>query len=160
MPPAADEAFDPASLQMDDRAINYIARARATYSDLRHVAAQLASLALAATLGGGPGLCEHPMLATVRETLSALGDDLWSGAPPPVARAHCDHLRRATALFVTAADDARQARGVEAWLQFVHQAWGEMHAAARALPGFAVVSFGQSCCAAHAAQDQQRFQAL
>jgi hypothetical protein len=43
-PPAPIDTFDPASLEIDDRAVRYIVQARETYADLRHCSAQLASL--------------------------------------------------------------------------------------------------------------------
>lgn len=164
-PPAPIDTFDPASLEIDDRTVRYIVQARETYADLRHCSAQLASLLLLAAVGGGSDLAEHPTLGSVRDGLAAIRGHEWSEDAPPLALAHRDHLRRATALLNAATREAGQKgiegndRRVDRLVAIVKEAWSEMHAAALAIPGFQVMSFGQSCCAVHAAQYQHGFQA-
>lgn len=156
-------SFDPASLKIDDQTIRYIARAREDYADLRHCAAQLASLLLLASLGGARSLADHSMLSAAQENLVRSRCDILGETPPPCAAAHRDHLRRAAALLSAVALQARERRlddcDIDRLLAILKEAWGEMHRAALALPGFQVVSFGQSCCAVHASANQQRFQA-
>jgi hypothetical protein len=164
-PPAPIEEFDPASLETDARTIRYVVRARETYADLRHCSAQLASLLLLATIDRRAGLADHPMLGVVREGLAAIKDEVWSETAPPSLVAHSDHLRRAAILLSAATREAGQKsllgdeRQVDRLLALVKEAWSEMRAAALAAPGFQVVSFGQSCCAAHAAPYQRDLQA-
>ena len=164
-PPAPLDSFDPASLEIDDRAIRYIARARETYADLRQCSAQLAGLLLLTQIGGASVLSDHPMLIAAQNSLAAARSDIWSEEPPSLAIAHRDHLRRAAEMLSRATREAthkrleRDGRDIDRLLAMVKEAWREMHCAALALPGFQVVGFGQSCCAAHASACQQRFQA-
>ncbi|MCX5520795.1 hypothetical protein OSH10_20345 [Kaistia defluvii] len=139
---------------LDDATLAYIEAAESCFEDLRQVAAQLAGLLLLAASGARSAGPHHPMLAVAADLFDSARDATLRLTPrSSLARHHHRHLRIAAEnlaktldlLRVTPAD--RQA--VAAPTQRLTSAWQELGHASRALPGFDLVDFSQSCCAEH-----------
>lgn len=160
--PSPTDVFEPERLPVGDALIRYIADAREAYAGLRHCAGQLASLLLMDAIGAGGAIGDQPVLAAAEEELRAAQDSLRALAKPNTASAHADHLGQAARLFAEALKRLRDGRlrvGADRDLEIMKAGWGEMHLAARSLPGFQTVSLGQTCCAAHSEAYRREFQA-
>jgi hypothetical protein len=98
---------------------------------------------------------DHPLLATARATLERVGDGIAAAHPSPRAVHHHRHVVAAVGALGLALRRAQEDmhlssldRGrVDAVLEPLNTAYGNLAWAAHALPGFELVSFDQACCA-------------
>jgi hypothetical protein len=143
---------------LDDRTAAYILKARTSFEALRNAAAQLAGLLVLASVGARERVLDEPILAQAESAYREAEEKLRSTEAPAPAAHHYHHLSLASERIGEALRIARQGslRLNEASFDRAHQAlragWREMLSASRALPGFQVVDFTQSCCAAHRAR--------
>ena len=139
---------------LDDRTLAYVLAAQPVFDQIRRAGAQLAGLLVLAAAGGRSAQ-DHPMFALA----IAAGDEGITGVsalrPPPSGLHHHRHLRLGAQLVLAALDAARLGlhrrddASLDAILVRLHQAHKELHWAATALPGFAIVDLTQACCAQH-----------
>ena len=139
---------------LDDATLAYIEAAENCFEDLRQVAAQLAGLLLLAATGARSAGPHHPMLAVAADLFDYARDATLRLTPrSPLARHHHLHLKAAveklaeTLALLRIAPADRES--VTAPTQKLTSAWHELGHASRALPGFDLVDFSQSCCAEH-----------
>lgn len=150
-PPAA---APPAGL--DDRLAAYIAAAQGPFDNLRQAASQTAALMVLAVSGARSATPDHPMLALAEALHEEALDALGAMRVPDAARHHAYHLRAAARRIGGALAAARSqlhggdAGAMDAVLAPLNAGWTELRHAGAALPGFEVIGFSQSCCAAHA----------
>jgi hypothetical protein len=140
--------------RVDDRTTDYIWRAKTTFEFVQRMSTQLSGLLLLAATGARSAQ-GHPAFALLLEARDNLQEDLAVLGPSAGAVHHHHHLRRAAEAVCAAVShaehslhrsDARMLDRATAALRCANQ---ELHWAAAALPGFAVVDLRQSCCAAH-----------
>jgi hypothetical protein len=147
----------PAGPHLDDRTAAYILETQATFDWLRNAAGQLAGLLVLASIGARERVLDEPILAGAESEYRQADDKLRLTAAPPAAAHHHRHLSLASERIGEALCIARQGslRLNEGSLDRTHRtlraAWQELLFASKALPGFQVVDFNQSCCAVHRA---------
>jgi len=133
----------------DDRTTAYVIEAHPAFEDLRQVAAQLAGLLVLAATGSRESSPHHPMLASATQTWARATDAVKRSAPLANERARPHHRH-----LVDASESLRSAlASCGAWpldidtvLVPLRAAYEHLQAAAKALPGFQMVSFEQACC--------------
>lgn len=148
----------PADPVIDDRTAAYVLKTQPSFDGLRSAAAQLAGLLVLASIGGRDRVLDEPLLEQAESAHKEADDELRiTDAPTPAAHHHF-HLSLASERIREALRIARQGslRIDDASLDRAHLAlkagWQEMLSASKALPGFQVVDFTKSCCAAHRAR--------
>jgi hypothetical protein len=138
-----------------DRTAEYVLETQASFESLRRAAAQLAGLLVLASIGGRDRVLDEPIL---EEAMSAHreAEDKLRATPVPAAGAHHHyHLSLASERIGDALRIARQGSlrlddaSLDRTVQVLRAGWQEMLSAGKALPGFQVVDFTRSCCAAH-----------
>jgi hypothetical protein len=148
----------PAGADLDGRTAAYVLETRATFEALRNAAGHLAGLLVLAAIGARERVLDEPILAQAESAYREAEDKLRLTAPPPAGVHHHHHLSLASERIGEALRVARRGslRLNDASLDRAHRVlragWREMLFASRALPGFQVVDFAQSCCAAHRAR--------
>ncbi len=145
----------PVDANLDDRTATYVLKTQAPFEALRNAAAQLAGLLVLASIGERDRVLDEPILGQAETAYKEAEDMLGAIEAPAAAAHHHFHLSLACERIGDALRIARQGslRINEASLDRAHQTlkegWREMLSASKALPGFQVVDFSQSCCAAH-----------
>ena len=145
----------PVGPDLDDRTVAYILETRATFEALRNAAAQLAGLLVLASIGARERVLDEPILEQAASVYREADEKLRLTKAPAAAAHHHYHLSLASERIGEALGVARQGslRLNEASFDRAHRmlraGWREMLSASKALPGFRVVDFNQSCCAAH-----------
>ncbi|HEY3824825.1 MAG TPA: hypothetical protein VGL82_09710 [Bryobacteraceae bacterium] len=122
----------------DDQTTAYVLATQTYFEDLKQVAAQLAGLLVLEASGAEP---DHPMLASARNAYQNAVDGLNSVRVPLRAR---EHHRR---LLAAAAKLNESLQGSGDPLVPLENAYAELRAASRTLPGFPMISFEHGCCA-------------
>jgi len=135
---------------IDDRTTAYVIAAQPVFEDLRQVAAQLAGLLVLAATGSKDSTPDHPMLAASRQVLAQAQEGMTRAAAGVTAHArpHYAHVAHAAgALEHALARAGAWPLAVDAVLLPLRDACDHLQQAASTLPGFAMVSFEQACCA-------------
>lgn len=130
--------------EIDDRTVSYVAAAHPCFEDLKQVAAQLAGFLVLHAAGSASASPDHPLLKSARALLHQAVDSIKAVGVGPPAREHHSHLTNASALLHDALNSLNR-RGDP--LAVLEQAWAELRAASRALPGFPLLDFERGCCA-------------
>jgi hypothetical protein len=138
---------------IDDETVAYTLEAHRYFEDLRQVAAQLAGLLVLAAAGGRSATPDHPMLEAAGRLHESASAAIRSLRATPRASAHRDYLSRAAAALECALASARthlwrpgRNAEVEPIMLPLQAAYDQLRLAARALPGFEMISFEQACC--------------
>ncbi len=140
---------------LDDRTSAYILEARGIFEALRNAAAQLAGMLVLASIGARERILDEPILAQADSAYREAENKLRLTAPPPAAAHHHHHLSLASERIGEALRIARQGSlrlnkgSLDQAHRLLRAGWREMLSASKALPGFQVVDFTQSCCGAH-----------
>ncbi|RBP07322.1 hypothetical protein DFR50_12847 [Roseiarcus fermentans] len=154
----------PADAALDGRTATYVLKAQAGFDALRNAAAQLAALLVLVSIGKRDRVLDEPILAQAETAFKEAEDILGAIEAPAAAAHHHFHLSLARERIGEALRIARQGslRIDEPSLDRAHQTlkagWREMLAGSKALPGFQVVDFSQSCCAAHRGLRERRIE--
>ena len=130
----------------DDQLTAYVIQTQPYFEDLRQVAAQLAGLLVLDAAGAAP---DHPMLLSARSAYENAVDGLRSARVPLRARAHHRHLLSAAVCL----DEALYGSGDA--LTPLENAYQDLRAASKLLPGFQMISFERGCCAHRQAHGPQ-----
>jgi hypothetical protein len=143
---------------LDDATLAYVLAARPAFDQIRQTSGQLAGLLLLAAVGLGSAQ-DHPMFTLLSARRDAMRESFGVLHPPAAAEHHHRHLRlaaRAVSMAVDAAEHRLHSRddaALDTVSRLLRRANQELHRAAAALPGFAVVNLRQACCASHAAME-------
>jgi hypothetical protein len=154
------QAF-PVEAGLDDRTAAYIRKAQVSFELLRNAAARLAGLMVLASIGSRERVLDEPLLAQAEDAFREAEDMLRGVAVPDAAAHHHFHLSTASRQIGEALRAARQGAlrldsgSLDRTHRLLRGGWQDMLSASKALPGFQVVDFGQSCCAAHLRLGQQ-----
>lgn len=141
--------------RLDDRTIRYILDTRPHFEDIRHAVGQVAGMLVLAAAGSKTVTQDHPLFAAARTTLERVSDGIAAAQPSTHALHHHRHLIAAVGGLGLALKQAREdlhlhgidrAR-VDPVLRSLRTAYQNLAWAARALPGFELISFDQACCA-------------
>jgi len=140
---------------LDDAAIRYVLETRGHFEDLRHAVGQVAGMLVLAAAGAKTVTQDHPLFATARTTLERVSDGIGSAHPSPRAIHHHRHLVAAVSglgLALKRAQEDLHLHGidrarVDPVLEPLKTAYRNLAWAAKALPGFELLSFDQACCA-------------
>lgn len=167
LPPAGDEpaiadgeAVLPAGgAPLDETTIAYILPAQRHFEGLKQAAGQLGGLLVLAAAASKSITQEHAMLEAARRAHAEAAEGIAGLTPPAQAAHHHHHLRAAAKAIGAALAEAGRSlhafaagrRDIEAALRPLKLGHRHLGWAAGALPGFEMVSFGQACCAGHAA---------
>jgi hypothetical protein len=140
---------------LDDGTIRYVLATRPHFEDLRHAVGQVAGMLVLAAAGAKTVTQDHPLFATARTTLERVSDGIGAAHPSARALHHHRHLVAAVGALGLALKRAQEdlhlhgidrAR-VDPVLEPLKTAYRNLAWAAQALPGFALLSFDQACCA-------------
>jgi hypothetical protein len=129
---------------IDDQTVAYVAATHPYFEDLKQVAAQLAGFFVLEAAGSPNANQDHPLLKSAREVFRDAEDGIKSARVSAQAREHHSHLLNAMTQLDGVLDGLR--RDGDALPQ-LEQAWAELRAASRALPGFSILDFERGCCA-------------
>jgi hypothetical protein len=140
---------------LDDRTIRYVLDTRPHFEDLRQAIGQVAGMLVLAAAGAKTVTQDHPLLATARSTLERVADGIGAVRPSARAMHHHRHLVAAVGAMGLALKRAQQdldarvvdRERVDPVLQPLRTAYSNLAWAAKALPGFELLSFDQACCA-------------
>jgi hypothetical protein len=140
---------------LDERTIQYVLETRPRFEELRQAVGQLAGMLVLAAAGAKSVTQDHPLFATARETLGRASDGIRPARPSPRATHHHRHLLGALEALGVALRRAKEdmhLHGLERErigpvLEPLQAAYRHLAWAAKALPGFEIVSFDQACCA-------------
>ena len=139
---------------VDDATAAYIFENRRCFEDLKQVASQLAGLLVLAASGSKEALPDHPMLDAAQRMFREADDALRRARPTRRAQPHHWHLMNAAGSIGRALNAAHrnlrpQGGGLEIdpILIPLRAGYAELEQAARALPGFQMVSYESACCA-------------
>lgn len=130
---------------VDDATAAYILETSKCFEDLKQVAAQIAGVLVLAEAGGNSATPDHPLLQSAAELHREALDQVRSARPTEAARPHHQFLLQAADALTRALAVHRM--DTAAILPPVRDAYGFLHRAANALPGFQMVAFEQGCCA-------------
>lgn len=136
---------------LDDRTLGYILAARPAFDLLRDASSQLAAL-LILSAAGGRSAQDNPVFALACEAQAKAQEIIRSLRPGLQGAHHHRHLlacARAMGAACRHAAHSLHKKNDEAALTMLREGLRQLHFAAGALPGFEVVAFSQSCCAAH-----------
>jgi hypothetical protein len=135
---------------VDDETTAYILENRKYFEELRQAAAQLAGWLVLAAAGAQTAVPDHPLLRAADQTCQDAADALQYAHVTPRAREHHRYLRRAAAALRIALSAAHAGiADIDPTLTPLRAAYAHLKSATNSLPGFAMVSFEQSCCALH-----------
>jgi hypothetical protein len=154
-PPAAPDLAPDLATPVDDRTAAYISKMQPGFDALRQSVAQLASLLVLASIDGRGRILDPPVLALAIGAHREAEDMLRAEPVPDDAAHHHHHLSLAAERIGEALGIARQrslrsdAASLDRTIRLLRAGWEEMLSASRALPGFQVVDFNQSCCTLH-----------
>jgi hypothetical protein len=145
------QAADP----LDDRTVSYIVETRSHFEALRQAASQLAGMLALAAAGASSVTPDHPLFATAKEAHRRARDGIGSARAGRRAEHHRRHLTAAVGLLGVALDRAQrdlhrhavEKERIDPVLEPLTAAYRHLTWAAKALPGFEIVSFDQACCA-------------
>ena len=140
---------------LDDRTIRYVLETRPHFEDLRQAVGQVAGMLVLVAAGAKTVTRDHPLLATARATLERVEDGICTARPSVRATHHHRHLVAAVGALGLALKRAAAGRTLESVdreridpvLEPLRIAYRNLAWAARALPGFELLSFSQACCA-------------
>jgi hypothetical protein len=140
---------------LDERTIRYVLETRPHFEELRQAVGQLAGMLVLAAAGAKSVTPDHPLFATARQTLGRASDGIRSARPGARAAHHHRHLLRAVEVLGFALARAKrdmhlhgvERQRIEPVLAPLQAAYRHLAWAAKALPGFEIVSFDQACCA-------------
>lgn len=139
---------------IDDRTVAYILESRKVFEDLRHVASQLAGLLVLAAAGGKSAAPDHPMFEAAQRVHASAFDAIRLAWPTQRERSHHSYLLQASesiglALSAAQANLAppRDEFKINRILVPLRAALAQLRLASNELPGFAMISFEQGCCA-------------
>jgi hypothetical protein len=148
---------------VDDETVTYILATRKHFEDLRQVAAQLAGLLVLAAVGAQGATPHYPLLEAAERLYESAWNDIRGTRATVRAIPHHDHLWQAARHIGRALASARTHLGrmpgtpeIDQILAPLQEAYAELRRAARALPGFQLISFEQGCCAPHTGTPQTR----
>jgi hypothetical protein len=137
-----------------DTTLDYVARARRPFDELRDLVCQLAGLAVLINTGTRiASELEYPIDAVMRDRFQRLRDEILALSSKGAGLHHRQHMLCAAEHMgnfleaVRRTDVAKGGRQVP--LATLKRAWTELLAASSVLPGFTVLDLRQSCgCAA------------
>jgi hypothetical protein len=140
---------------LDERTIRYVLETRPHFEELRQAVGQLAGMLVLAAVGAKSVTQDHPLIATARETLGRASDGVRSARPSARATHHHRHLLGATEALAFALKRVKEDMHlhsvdrdrIDPVLEPLQVAYRHLAWAAKALPGFEIVSFDQACCA-------------
>jgi len=140
---------------LDERTIRYVLKTRPLFEDLRQAVGQVAGMLVLAAAGAKTVTQDHPLFASACETLGRVSDLIRSTQPDARAVHHHRHLLKAMealGLAMTRGKEGMHLHGmeperIEPVLEPLQVAYKHLAWAAKALPGFEIVSFDQACCA-------------
>jgi len=140
---------------LDERTIRYVLDTRPHFEELRQAVGQLAGMLVLAAAGAKSVTQDHPLFASACETLGRAFDGIRSARVSARATHHHRHLLGAAEALGFALKRAKEdthVHGVERAridpvLEPLQAAYRHLAWAAKALPGFEIVSFDQACCA-------------
>ena len=140
---------------LDDHTIRYVLETRPHFEELRQAVGQVAGMLVLAAAGAKTVTQDHPLLATAHATLGRVGDGIRAARPSARAAHHDRHLAAAVAALGMALGRAEadlhlqsvDRERIDPVLEPLRTAYRNLAWAARALPGFELVSFSQACCA-------------
>jgi hypothetical protein len=151
------EQADPAAPDgtLDDRTVRYVLETRPHFEALRQAVGQVAGMLVLAAAGAKTVTQDHPLFANARETLERAGDGIRAARASRRAAHHHRHLVAATdalGLALRQAQEDMHLHGLEREridpvLRQLQTAYRHLAWAAKALPGFELLSFDQACCA-------------
>jgi hypothetical protein len=126
-------------VEIDDQTVAYILATQTYFEDLKQVAAQLAGLLVLSATGSKS---VAPLQATEQLYKNAV-DGLKSVRVTTRARRHHNSLQTALEKL---GDALSSAKGTGDPLIPLESAYADLRSAARALPGYEMVSFKDCCC--------------
>jgi len=140
---------------LDDRTIRYVLETRPHFEDLRQAVGQVAGMLVLAAAGAKTVTQDHPLLMTARATLRQVEDGIRAARPSARATHHHRHLVAAVGALGMALKRAEadlhlhsvERERIDPVLEPLRTAYRNLAWAARALPGFELLSFSQACCA-------------
>jgi hypothetical protein len=140
---------------LDDRTIRYVLETRPHFEDLRQAVGQVAGMLVLAAAGAKTVTQDHPLLTTARATLERVSDGIGAARPTARATHHHRHLVAAVGAMSLALKRAQEdmhlhgvdRERVDPVLEPLKSAYSNLAWAAKALPGFELLSFDQACCA-------------
>ena len=140
---------------LDERTIRYVLETRPHFEDLRQAIGQVAGMLVLAAAGAKTVTQDHPLFTTAREALRSASDGIRAAQPTPRATHHHRHLMDALEGLRAALRQAQEdmhlhgmeRERIEPVLAPLNTAYRHLSWAAKALPGFEVLSFDQACCA-------------
>jgi hypothetical protein len=140
---------------LDERTVRYVLETRPHFEELRHAVGQVAGMLVLAAAGARTVTQDHPLFAGARRTLDRACDGIRAAQASPRARHHHRHLIAAMGALTLALQRAQQdlhlhgidRERVDPVLEPLQAAYRHLGWAARALPGFELLSFDQACCA-------------
>jgi hypothetical protein len=141
--------------KLDDRTIRYVLETRPHFEDLRHAVGQVAGMLVLAAAGSKTVTQDHPLFGAARATLDRVSDGISAAHPSARASHHHRHLIAAVGALGMALGYAQEdlhlhgidRTRVDPVLEPLKTAYRNLAWAARALPGFELISFDQACCA-------------
>lgn len=147
------------SAPLDEATVAYMLPAQRHFEGLKQAAGQLGGLLVLAAAGSKSITQEHAMLEAARLAHAEAAEGIAGLTPPARAGHHHHHLAAAATAIGSALAEASRSlhafavgrRDVEAALRPLKLGHRHLGLASKALPGFEMVSFGQACCAGHAA---------
>jgi hypothetical protein len=151
-PAPADPWTQAAEGELDDATLAYVLAARPPFDLLREATGQLAALLVLAAAGGRSAQ-DNPVFALACASQAEAQDMIGSLRPNRRSAHHHRHLRACSQAVGGACREAAlhlHQRHDQRALTLLREGLEHLQFAAGALPGFEVVAFGQSCCAAHA----------
>jgi hypothetical protein len=133
-----------------DATLDYVARARRPFDELRDLVCQLAGLAVLINTGTRfASVVEYPTDAVMRDRFQRLRDEILALSSTGAGLHHRQHLLCAAEQmgnFLEAFSERDVAKGGrQVPLATLKRAWIELLAASSVLPGFTVVDLRQSC---------------
>jgi len=129
---------------IDDRMAAYVAAVHPCFEDLKQVAAQLAGFLVLHAAGSESAKPHHPLLESAHRVFQCAEGGIKAAPVLRGAREHHAHLLNAAALLEEVLSSLLR-RGDP--LVLLQQAWAELRAASRMLPGFSILDFERGCCA-------------
>jgi hypothetical protein len=151
-PVAPQDIWTPeGEVALDDATLAYVLAARPAFDLLREASGQLAALLVLAAAGGRSAQ-DNPVFAMACAAQAEARGMIGALRPKPRSMHHHLHLIACCDAVGAACREAAQHlhKGHDQRaLTLLREGLQQLHFAAGALPGFEVVAFNQSCCAAH-----------
>ncbi len=136
---------------IDDATAAYIVVTRASFEDLRQVAAQVAGVLVLASSGSNAA-AHRPMLAAAKQLYEEGIDGLRCARVTARTRPHHHRLMAAAAAIGEALESAlrgptpSRTDDIDAVLEPLRAGYAQLQLASRELPGFDLVTFDRACC--------------